>query len=159
MKKIIITFMLVLSVATLSGCGKKEENILNDTSYTFTDGNKVFKLGEVFATSTYGEPLNYSEVPSCAFAGIDKTYTYEHYEITTYPDGDVDRIYSVYFLDEEVKTDKGIKILDSLEDLTKAYGESYEKTDNLYTYTQDKTHLNFIVENDTIVSIEYTYDA
>ena len=154
MKKIIVILILMAMVG--SGCSKEE---VKDLGYTFTDGEKVFVLGNEFIKSNYGEPLNYAEIPSCAFEGIDKTYTYEHYEITTYPKDDKDYIYTIYFLDEEVKTEKGIKISDSLEDLIKTYGENYQKTDNLYTYTNNKTHLNFIVENDTITSIEYTYDA
>ena len=43
--------------------------------------------------------------------------------------------------------------------MTKTYGEDFKKEDNLYTYTKGKTNLKFIIENDFITSIEYTYDV
>ncbi len=153
MKKLII---LLLIGILITGCSevKKEENKV----YSFTYNDKNFILGEEFSTSKYGKEVRYAEVPSCAGQGVDKTYTYDHYEITTTPDGDKDKIYTIYLTDDSVKTTEGIKIGDSLENLTKTYGNDYEKRDNAYTYTLDNTHLEFIVVGDTISSIEYYID-
>ena len=88
---------------------------------------------------------------------LDKTYTYENYEITTYPDGDKDKIYTIYFLNAEAKTQEGVAVSDSLQKMLEIYGENYEIQGNQYTYTKGKTQLQFIVENDVITSIQYSY--
>ncbi|MCL1830027.1 MAG: hypothetical protein FWG21_01200, partial [Oscillospiraceae bacterium] len=35
-----------------------------------------------------GEPLSYFEATSCAFDGLDKTYTYSGFDIVTRPEGE-----------------------------------------------------------------------
>ena len=135
----------------------KSEN--QEDVYAFADGGKEIILGEEFSKEKLGEEEAYSEIASCAFEGLDKTYTYTDYEITTFPDGKKDRIYSIYFLDTEVATKEGVKVSDSIDDMINAYGEDYEKQGNQYTYTKGKTNLEFIIENDVITSIQYTYIA
>ena len=86
-------------------------------------------------------------------------YTYENYEITTYPDGEKERIYSNYFLNEEITTTEGVKVSDDFNKMKSTYGQQYENQGNQYTYKKGKTNLEFIVENDVITSIQYTYTA
>ena len=153
MKKIILSLILFISMILLVGCQNK-----NNEVFTFKYNDKVYNLGEVFSKEKYGKELKYSEVASCAFEGIDKTYTYDHYEVTTYPVDNADKVYVILFLDDEVATTEGIKITDSKDDMIKKYGNDYKQEGNLYTYKKDKTILNFIVENDVITSIEYNYE-
>ncbi len=155
MKKLIV---LTLIIVLITGCGKDKETNENKV-YSFTYNNMNFVLGQEFDKSKYGKEVSYSEVPSCAGLGVDKTYTYEHYEVTTTPSDDKDIIYNIYLTDDVVKTNEGIKIGDSLEDLTNTYGNNYEKRDNAYTYTLDKTHLEFIVEGDIVSGITYYIDV
>ena len=162
MKKISIVLLIVVCFLTM-GCGKEvKENDNKDSNpevYTFSYNGLDYVLGSEFTTSKYGKEDSYSEAASCAFDGADKTFTYEHFEVATYPDGDIDRIASVYFLDHEIKTPEGISLGDSINDMTNTYGSDYQQSENLYTYTLGRTHLNFIVENDIITSIEYYYDT
>ena len=157
MKKLIV---LALMVVLITGCGeaKKTSETEENKVYSFTYNNMNFVLGDEFDKSEYGNETSYAEVPSCAGLGVDKTYTYEHYEVTTTPSNDKDIISNIYLTDSDVETKEGIKIGDSLDALTSAYGEDYEKRDNAYTYTLDNTHLEFIVESDTISSITYYID-
>ena len=174
MKKVIL-IILVVAVIIIGGVeigvtmqkAKKEgstssgEEILKkeDEVYTFSDNGKKIALGEVFSKESLGigDEESYSEIASCAFEGLDKTYTYANYEITTYPDGDKDRIYTIYFLNTEAKTEEGVSVSDSLEKMLQVYGDNYEIQGNQYTYTKGKTQLQFIVENDVITSIQYSY--
>lgn len=162
MKKLKIVFLIMLSLCVI-GCSDKEspKEKVDDSKavYTFSYNEMDFVLGSEFSREKYGKETSYSEAPSCAFDGVDKTYTYEHYDVTTYPDGDIDRISSIYFQDDEIETLEGVAIGDSLQDMLNAYGNNYEKTENLYTYTLEKTHLNFIVENEIVTSIEYYLDV
>ncbi len=161
MKKTINIFIAIFIIILLTtGCGEnKNKESKENTTYTFSYNNKNLVLGEEFKKEEIGEPLDYSEVASCAFEGLDKTYTYEHFELTTFPDGEKDKIYSIYFLDNEITTNEGIKIGDTKEDLISKYGDNYQQEDNLYAYKIDKTSLKFIIEDNSIISIEYSYDA
>ena len=125
--------------------------------YVFDDNGKKLTLGAEYSSLDLGEPNDYYEVQSCAFDGMDKIYTYDHYEIRTYPDGETDKVASIYFLDEQVQTQEGVKIGDSFETMVEKYGENYENLDAKYIYTKEKTQINFIITDNAITSIEYTY--
>ena len=136
-----------------------KENAAGQTEsvYFLKDGDKEIYLGEEFSKEKLGQEVSYSEVASCAFEGVDKTYTYENYEITTYPENGVDTIYTIYFLNEEMETTEGVKITDSFDRMVEIYGNDYSVLGNQYTYTKGRTNLEFIVEENTITSIQYSY--
>lgn len=142
------------SVEKASSSNAKQEEI-----FIFNYDNKDIKLADEFSVQKYGKEIEYSEIASCAFEGLDKTYKYDHYEITTFPNGNKDKIFSIYFLDENVSTKEGVKISDSYNHMIEVYGTNYKQEGNVYTYIKGKTKLEFIVENDVITSIEYVYDV
>ena len=167
-KKIIISILLLLVVSIgaievaigfkgESNPKKEEEKDNFNSEYVLKINNLEIKLGSEFSREKYGTELEYSEIPSCAFEGLDKTYTYEYYEINTFEDNGKEKILSVYFLDPNITTTENVSLGDDLEKMTSTYGTNYEKNDNLYTYKKGKTSIEFIVENDTITSIEYKY--
>lgn len=116
--------------------------------------------GEAFDESAIDEESEYYEIVSCAFDGYDKVYTYSGVEITVSEIDGTDTVYSVYYIDESVETEEGLKISDSKEDMLNAYGENYENDiENKYSYTLDDVILSIIVENDIVTSIEYTLNV
>lgn len=150
--------MLITTILLNTACGKETKNESStEKPYSFTVNNLTFELGSEFNAEDYGEYVDYSETSSCAFDGLDKTYTYDHYEITTYPKEDKDYIYSIYFLDLDVKTSEGVAIDDSKDKMIETYGDKHEEEDGFYIYTKDKTQLRFGLQNDKIISIEYLY--
>ncbi len=153
-KKIIGSFVIMLLLLTVCACGNQKEK--NDV-YSFQYENKNLILGDTFTTEKYGKEVDYVESPSCAFDGLDKIYRYEHYEVTTYPDQEQDRIYSIFFLDDEVETTEGLKIGDTKEKMLELYGKDFEQKDSLFIYQKEKTELHFLLQDDTIISIEYDY--
>ena len=102
-----------------------------------------------------GEPAGYFEAESCAFQGLDKTYTYEHFRIETYPEGETDRISSIIFLDDIEETQEGISIGMTKEDMENAYGTEYKENGSMVIYTKDGKHLSFLVKDGVIESVEY----
>lgn len=105
-----------------------------------------------------GQPDSYFEAASCAFDGLDKTYTYGQIEILTYPDEEkagVDYISSLRLLDGSVSTPEGISIGDKASDVVAAYGNDYDDLGNQYSYLDGDTFLNFLLDGDTVISIEY----
>ncbi len=103
-----------------------------------------------------GEPSAYFESTSCAFDGIDKMYTYDHFRIETYPDGEKDRISYIFFLDDMAETPEGICIGMTKEEVEDAYGTDYEDKSGLLVYTKDGKHLSFLIEDGVVTSIEYS---
>ena len=83
-------------------------------------------------------------------------YNYGSFEVTTYQDGNEEKIYSVYFIDDQVPTTEGIKIADELSAMLEKYGKEYMQNGNQYVYTSGNVELKFLVENDVITSITYT---
>ncbi len=102
-----------------------------------------------------GEPNTYFEAASCAFEGIDKMYTYNSFEIDTYPLDDVDYISSVIFKDDSVATAEGIEIGDSIDKVTEAYGNEGTNESGMLVYEKDKVKLCFIIQDNAVASIEY----
>lgn len=152
MKKINKIVFFILSIILISACGN---NNAVEEVFSLKYNDITINLGEEFDQDKLGKELNYSETQSCAFEGLDKTYTYEHFEITTNPINDKDKIGSIYFLDDAISTTEGIKKGDSYEKMLKTYGDNYTLDNSLYTYTKENTKLQFLVQDETIISIEY----
>ncbi len=103
-----------------------------------------------------GEADSYFESESCAFQGLDKVYTYGSVQISTYPENDVDYVYSVVLKDDTVETPEGITIGSSKDDVTAAYGDPTSQTDASLSYTKGDSILAFILDGDTVTDITYT---
>ena len=113
--------------------------------------------GTEFNENAINEENSVSEIPSCAFDGTDKVYTYPNVEITVAKINEKDTVYSVYFINDLAETAEGVKISDSKNTMLEKYGDKYEEVlENKYTYTKNNVELSFIVENDTITGIDYT---
>ena len=102
-----------------------------------------------------GECKNYTEETSCAFDGLDKTYTYTSFILTTYPDGEMERVNSITLLDDTVNTADGICIGDSKDKVEEVYGAGAEKVVNAYVMTEGEAQLTVILDNDKVSSIQY----
>ncbi len=141
--------------------GKDSDDEEELKGYVFTaDGIDMamdMEMEDVLAK--LGEPVSYFEAASCAFQGLDKVYTYNHYEIDTYPDGEEDRISSIILKDDLIATPEGLSIGMTKTDMENAYGTGYETNGNMRVYTKDGMHLSILVENDAVTSIQYNSAA
>ena len=124
--------------------------------YAFLAGDCTVSIGQDMAEviAALGEPQSYFEAASCAFEGLDKTYTYPGFQIITRPDGDIDYVNSILLTDDSVTTPEGLYIGSSHADIIAVYGEG-ENTGSAIMYTKDDVTLSFILENDLVISIEY----
>lgn len=171
MKKLLLLFLsllLVFSLAACTGSSNGEDasvqssgnNSTTDSKYVFqvaNSGNFTVKIDQNMADviQAIGEPLSYFEAASCAFDGLDKTYTYAGFIITTRPDGEQDFVNSIRLTDDSVTTPEGAYVGMKTEDILSAYGAVTEQTDTLLRYDSANTSLNFTLENGVVVSIEY----
>ena len=180
-KKLLTILAAAMLAASLTACGgddtkvvdnkttesKPNDNQGGDSSntgsdtklagYLFTvDGVAIgMDMEAVNLKELLGEPKNYFEAQSCAFNGMDKMYTYDHFEIDTYFDDKTDRVRTIVFLDDMVKTDEGVYIGMTKADMENAYGTDYTVDGSSCIYTKDGMTLVFILNGETISSIQY----
>lgn len=102
-----------------------------------------------------GEPDSYFEAPSCAFEGIDKIYTYGSMELDTYPMEKEDYVSTIVFKDDIITTTEGIGIGDTVEKMEAVYGAGWTDAGGMAVYEKDGMKLCFILEGDSIISVEY----
>ena len=170
MKK--VGLLLIVIIFLLVGCSNgKNVNTSEETGDIKTSDHASVAKGYIFENNgivigmnektdpilkSLGDAKEYFEAESCAFQGMDKTYTYNGFELHTYEIDKIDYVATVIFLDDSVSTKEGISLNADLTDVIKAYGDKYTNKSNLYTYQLDKSKISFIMENDKVTSIEYT---
>ena len=173
MKKLFILFLL--TVLCLTGCRSITSSENTSTTAESTTSSKDINAecfyeingirivpGEDFAEALdkLGEPLEYKEAASCYYDGMDKIYSYDGFEITTYPVKDRDFVQDICISSDSLKTDKGITVGSSLEDVIKAYGEDYELKGKMYRYfCSDDTYRYFFITNDAVKYFGYGINA
>lgn len=135
---------------------QQEAEEIVDGYFFEVNGNSITTDMDMEAVlKVLGDPNQYFEAASCAFNGLDKYYTYDHFEIDTYPDGDKDYISAIVLIDDIVSTPEGIALGSQKEDVVATYGEDFEKNGSSYVYTKGSTHLSFVFEGDTVKNISY----
>ena len=142
---------------TASEAGKNTDKPAEPKGYVFeSNGVKVGVDMEAAAiVAALGEPNSYFEAPSCAFDGLDKTYNYGSFEISTYEQDGKDYITSVVFCDDLIETPEGVSLYETKADMVKAYGEGYVEEYGMLVYAKDGMKLMFLLKEDEITSIQY----
>ena len=164
MKKLIAFLLVAAMMLCFAACDTPEtpENPGNDKepvqdSYTFTyKGTKIALNAPADAVVTaLGEPMEYTESPSCAFDGLDKRYRYDSFYLETYPLNGKDYVYGWWFIDDLVETDEGICIGSTKAEVDTAYGAENFNGTNAYTMKKGSGMLTIMLEDDVVTSIQY----
>ena len=183
MKKTIAFVLLMMLLVSLSACGPQVETpqiTVGTQPPQQTDGpgettapqettapaqaGEVFAFlyeevtlcpGEAFDAEALPKATSTYQVPSCALEGTDNVYNYGTFEVTAFDEGKGEYIYSVYFLDPNLKTPEGLALGDTAAKARELYGNDYETQETAMVYTRGNTQLILIVQQDSIVSIEY----
>lgn len=89
-----------------------------------------------------GKPKKKTESKSCAYEGMDRTYTFKNFLVKTYSHSDKGDEYvnSIVLLNSKVKTREGIKVGSSKNDMIDAYGRGSSEF-GVYTYSKGKCKL------------------
>lgn len=137
--------------------GNEQTTMSAKTGYVFVSGNVTVSVDADAApvTEALGEPNSYYEAASCAFEGMDKFYTYNGFELETYPMNGKDFISVIVLKDDSVTTLEGAAIGNSRENVQEIYGTEFQENGNLLTYEKDDMKLCFILNNNEVLSIEY----
>ena len=128
-----------------------------DPGYTFTyNGTKItMNVDAAPIIAALGESKRYTEEASCAFSGLDKTYDYGSFYLQTYPNGDKDYVYGVWFADDGVSTEEGVYIGMEQADVEKAYGAESYNGENAYILTKGICKLTVIITDGVVSSVQY----
>lgn len=102
-----------------------------------------------------GEPKSYTEEPSCAFEGMDKTYYYGSFYLTSCTVDGVDYVNMLWFADDGVATDEGISIGSTQTRVEEVYGRDCFNGTNSFVLTRGQTRLVILMEEETVSSIRY----
>lgn len=139
---------------------RQQEQTAAARGYVFMTGGVTVEMDGDMAPvlGALGEPVSYFEAASCAFDGLDKIYTYNGFEIDSYPAGDTDLVSAVILKDDSAATVEGICIGDSLDKVLEVYGEGKQEN-GMLTYEKDGMKLCFILQDDSVISIEYRSTA
>ena len=173
MKKVIALLAAICLLLSMAACGKETEQTKTDPqnsdttpstpigdpdAYFFTyEGTEIRLHADMAAIlQALGEPKKYTESTSCAFEGLDKTYQYDSFVITTYPVGDKDYVYSFWFLDDFAQTNEGIKIGDAQDKVEAAYGADVFNGKNAYTMKKGDGVFEVIIKDGVVADITYT---
>lgn len=161
---LIIAIIIIVAVAITPKNEEKEPstssnaNVEQQNSITYK--NVEIVPGEELKEDEIQEEAACSEIPSCAFEGNDKVYTYEGVEVTTALIDGTHKVYEIYCINDMAQTEEGVKITDSKSVMIEKYGTEYEEEfGNRYTYTRGNVELSFTIENDVITSIVYTLNT
>ncbi len=160
MKKILC--VITLMVLLITGCGKNGGNSDSNNQVSFTISGTEITPGEDFAEAykTLGEPDKYTEAASCYFDGMDKVFTYSGFEVRTYPVGEKDYVQDLCISSDEYKTDKGITVGSTLDDVVNAYGKGYELNGKMYRYMADNNqYVYFFIMNNAVKFFGYAKDV
>lgn len=126
-----------------------------DYVFTYNGMDVVMNAPAEDIIAALGEPKSYTEEPSCAFVGMDKTWFFGSFYLQTYPMEDVDYIYCLWIVDDSVETPEGIYIGADQAAVENAYGAEYFNGTNAYVITGENTRLTIILDNGVVSSIQY----
>lgn len=149
----IVTAILLVMLVSLTGCIAKEE----ETVCAFTYNGIRMVPGEEAepVLTALGEPKSYTEEPSCAFEGLDKTYGYDGFYLATFPEEKKEYIRSIWFADSTVSTEEGISLGSGEEQVKKAYCRDNADAMHTYTLIRGSTKLTIALEEGVVRSVRY----
>ena len=174
MKKLICFVLVFVVLACFAACGSTEAGGSGNSNGTSSAQNSAAPVaatdGYVFTyngtdiamhaeaadiIAALGEPKTYTEEASCAFTGLDKTYFYGSFYVQTYPIGDKDYIFGVWFADDSVSTQEGVYVGMSQSEVEAKYGTEGFNGSNEYLMTKGESTLRIILKDGVVFSIQY----
>ncbi len=170
MKKLLLCLLALTVVLSFAACAAAPADGTQSTQggntrpenpdglYFTYNGTKIQLHAEAAPIlAALGAAKSCTEEPSCAFDdGMDKTYTYDSFILTTYPLDGKDYVYSFWFVDDLVKTDAGIKIGDTEDAVKAAYPDAAYNGKNAYTVTKGDTQMSVVLKDGAVSSIQFT---
>ena len=165
-KKTILPAAFAAAVLLLgSGCSQSAPA---GGDYSLTVEGESFRCMDNITqvTAALGEGYDYAEGKSCAYDGLDQTYTYETATFYTSPLEEGDMVSEIYTNSPQVQTEAGIAVGATRDEVVAAYGEPDSDDGSLMVYrgpgeagTADGADLCFELTGDEVTGIFLTLQA
>ena len=125
--------------------------------FSFSLGDAIIEMDQnmVDVIEMLGTPMGEFVIPSCAFDGYDRVFSFPGIQIHTYPLGDDDFVHTISLRDDTVTTKNGIFLGRSFVDVKEAYGDEFTQEYGMVTFTRGQTTLSFLIENNMVIAITY----
>lgn len=149
-----LCLLLALMALCFAGCGSEEPEA-KAFCFSYQDTEIAMKAPAEPVTAALGEPRSYTETASCAFEGLDKTYFYGSFYMTTYPENGNDFVYRVWFADDSAATDEGIHIGSTRAEVEAAYGAENFNSANACVLIRGESKLIIALDGDAVRSVQY----
>ncbi|MGI6071939.1 MAG: hypothetical protein ACOX75_02845 [Lachnospiraceae bacterium] len=170
-KSVLFTIAAIVLVLGLTSCGGSSvEETTKDApagrteqadseKFIFTyKGHEIYMGQDAAIIDSLGEYKEYTEEPSCAFEGVDKSYFYGSFYLVTGTLGGKEMVVNLWFVDDTVETAEGLCIGDGKDKVESLYGADGLSSANAYIYKKEHSALTVIMENDVVSSIQYSYE-
>lgn len=165
MKRIFLPLLAALCL--LAGCMQTGAAGFAEDDLLLNIGGESYRCKTDIQTviGALGEDYDYAQGKSCAYDGLDKTFTYETAQFFTNPLEAGDIVSEIYTESPEVSTSKGICVGAAKADVLAAYGEPAGDDGSLLIYRVSETwqagemSLCFELEGDTVAAIFLTTEA
>lgn len=156
MRKLII---LIIALFMITGCYNISQSLTHEiTEYYANYKNIDLKPGTIFNNIliTIGDYNDTRTEPSSKDDSEANIYSYDDFEIETYLEENVEKIYLIRITSSSFPTNEGIKIGDSKSQMISIYGNDYTNIeDKIFIYNKSNTNISFTIENDIIIGIVY----
>ena len=153
---------LTVSLSGCSGSSTSADASFSDSDLVLNIGGDSYTcaVGIDTVTGALGEDYEYAEGLSCAYDGLDKTYTYEDATFYTNPLEEGDIVTEIYTQSPQVTTSKGLAVGATRQQVEAAYGPpTQEDGYTLYYRVSEQAGepaLCFDLEGDTVYAIYLT---
>ncbi|MDE5965728.1 MAG: hypothetical protein K2G89_02730 [Lachnospiraceae bacterium] len=167
-KKGLVLFAALAMAFAFTGCGN------GGTKDVTTQGGSQAEAGGYSVTlsgvainmnvaaadiiSALGEPQDKYEAESCAFQGMDRTYTYPGFVLDTYENNGVETTLYVTFKDDTVSTTEGLCIGESVDKAKELYGTDGTDNGSSIVYKKGGSTLTIFYGGDGVIT-EIQYGA
>lgn len=161
MKNTTIILFVLCCIVSLAGCKATSSGQGSSPdgadAFTFTYNDVSIDMNAEAAPviEALGEPEGYTEQASCVFDGVDKTYSYSGFCISTYPKDGADYIYQLWFTDGQTATAEGVRIGDPESKVEQIYHPDDICGCGVYILTRGETTLTIIADGGVVSSIQY----
>ena len=149
----------LLVAMLLCGCGgNNTESNGSSKGYVFTLKDLDLYIGQSLdIMGAYGTPVGYDESEACGgIAGKDCVYVYSGVTIKTTPaEGGQNVICMIELTDDSYKTNQGVTIGSTADEVKDKMGDPGTETDTALTYVKDNMKLVFILRNGLVTNIQY----
>lgn len=167
-KKGLVLFAALAMAFAFTGCGNggTKDVTTQDGSQAEAGGYSVTLSGVAInmnvaaadIISALGEPQDKYEAESCAFQGMDRTYTYPGFVLDTYENNGVETTLYVTFKDDTVSTTEGLCIGESVDKAKELYGTDGTDNGSSIVYKKGGSTLTIFYGGDGVIT-EIQYGA